>query len=653
MKHEAATAQLARELERARRALVLERLAPVLVPPLLLLTLWGAAALLGLQDLLAPLAASLAAVAALLAAGVLFLRGARRWRRPTAQEARLRLSADSGFDPAAFDALDDQPSRLDPAGLALWEREQARAWAAAGKAAAAPARLRLRRIDRFGLRFVAGIALLLGVVVAGFESPDRLARAFFPDPGPFLGDGPMQIEAWAAPAAYTGAAPVSLSERIGKRVETPPSVEVTVRLTGPNGAPKLAFAGGGFHREMRFARAADGAYEAKMTLPAAGVLRVVRFHTKARWVIAPGADKPPAALFVGQPAVQDGKVIFKWKASDDFGVRELALRVSPVDPPPGLKGAEPYDTPLEGPALDPKTAEGEAALDLADHPFAGLKVRVSVVARDALGQEGVSPGAELTLPEKIFLQPLARAAIEIRKAIFWERRPYAPVRALDPEQTPAMLAGFDPLLGTRRDPIRTDEFDPRIERAPAAIRRAGRMIDGLTFAPQDGYFQDLAVFVGFKAARAALNGARDVRETDAAAAILWQTALRAEYGDAADARRALMEAQKQLSDAIARGAGQDEIDRLSQAVREAMNNYMQALVAEAMRNGGGDQQSQEDTRQKTELSQNDLDEMMREVQRLANEGKTAEAQALLERLASLLDNLEIRLAQSGQGQGGP
>jgi hypothetical protein len=97
----------------------------------------------------------------------------------------------------------------------------------------------------------------------------------------------------------------------------------------------------------------------------------------------------------------------------------------------------------------------------------------------------------------------------------------------------------------------------------------------------------------------------------------------------------------------------DEINRLSDAVRQAMQNYMSALVAEAMRTGKADQQTHEDTRQKTQLSQMDLDAMMREVQRLAQEGKTAEAQALLQRLAQLLDNLEIRLTQGGAGQGGP
>jgi hypothetical protein len=653
MRHEFAIVQLARELARARRALALERLTPALLPLLVLMAGWAAIALFGLQDRLAPLAASLASVAVLASLALLGARALRRWRAPTAGEARERLARDAGLEPGALDSLEDHPAQLDPVGLALWEREQDRAREIAARAVAAPPRVALNRADPLRLRYLALIAVAAGLFVAGVEAPDRLARAFIPDAGPFLGDKPLEIEAWAAPAGYTGAAPVSLSERIGKRVETPPSVEVTVRVTGPVGAPFLKFDGGGQHRVVEFRRAADDAFEAKLTIPRAGTLRLVRFHTKARWFIAPRADQAPTAAFDGKVSTHGDEVSFKWKAGDDYGVRGLALRVTPVDPPPGLKTAAPIDTVVEGPEADPKTAEGEASLDLLAHPYAGMKVNVRLVAIDAIGQEGVSAPAQVKLPEKIFLQPLARAAIEIRKEILRERRPYAAASKLRKDQTPATLGGYDVLLGQRVDPILTDEFDPGIERAPKAIRRAGKMIDALTFAPQDGYFQDAAVFMGFKGARAALDAARQISDTNEAAAILWQTALRAEYGDSADARRALEEAQRQLSEALARGADMDEINRLSDAVRQAMQNYMSALVAEAMRTGKADQQTQEDTRQKTQLSQMDLDAMMREVQRLAQEGKTAEAQALLQRLAQLLDNLEIRLTQGGAGQGGP
>lgn len=648
MLHKDALDALARETARARRALAMERGVALALMPVLALGLWIAASLGGLHDLVPPLAATLLGLAALVGIGALGARALARWRRPTPAEARDRLALDAGLDRGALDALEDNPARLDPMGLALWKREQERTAQAVGRAKALPARPPLRRIDPWFLRVLVPLALLAGLVVAGENAPDRMARAFLPDPGPLVGDQPMAIEAWVTPGAYTGGAPVSLSDRIGQKVETPPSPEATIRVTGPVAAPWLVFDGRvdgrQVHRKVRFSKAADGAYEARYAMPAGGTLRVVRFHTKARWRVAPTPDAAPEGRFTSAPVVgENDRITFEWAASDDYGVQGLALRLTPVDPPPGLVGAEPVDTPLEAPAGEPKSATGKASVDLAMHPYAGMKVEARLVAIDAIGQRGASAGAPLRVPEKIFLQPLARAAVEIRKAILHERRAYA---AHPPFLSPRITGAAD-FFG-----IRTDDMDPRITRAPAAIRRAGRMIDAITFAPQDGYFRDTAVFAGFRFARSTLDVARDIKETDYAADILWRTALRAEYGDAADAKRALMAAQQALADAIRRGADAEEIARLAEALKQATNNYLQALVQEAIRNGERAETS-EDAQQQSQMSRSDIQEMLDEIQRRAEAGDQAGAQALLQQLAELLNNLEIKLADgAGQGQDG-
>jgi hypothetical protein len=652
MRLEEASAHLAKQIARARRAIAVERAVPAITPGLLLIGVWASIALLGLHDRLPALAGTLSAIAALALIVFLFARGARNYRKPTDQDARERLAREANLDAHSFDALEDQPSRLDPLGLALWRREQDRALEVAAKLNAKPARIIFGRADILRLRFVLPVLLVVGLFVAGLQAPDRLARAFIPDPGPLLGDKTMEIEAWATPADYTGAAPILLSDKLGKTIEAPPSVDVTARVMGPVGAPFLIFNGGGQERKIKFAKAADGAWEAKIKIEDAGTLRVVRFHTKARWRIAPGKDAAPTSKFVGKPVIEDEAVAFSWAAKDDYGVRDLYLRITPAKPPPGLADAPPRDVPIEAPTSEPKDAEGAAKVELIDHPYAGMDVQVRVVAKDALGQEGVSSPAKLKLPEKIFLQPLARAAIEIRRDILWERRPYAVAPKVRKDDLPPRLAGNDILFGTGSDPILTDEYDPRIERAPAAIRRAGHMLDALTAYPEDGYFQDTAVFMGLKGARSALNVARSIEETDHAAEILWQVAMRAEYGDSADARRALLEAQRALSQAIENGASKEEIERLTQAMRQAMQNYMQALVQEAIRNGES-QQTQEDTRERTQMSQQDIQDILDEIQRRTEAGDTEGAQQLLQQLSQMLDNLEIQLSnQSGGGQGG-
>jgi len=648
MKLQDALDQLARETARARRRLTLERGLRAGLPLALAMGAWAVVALVGLHEALPLLLQTLTAALAL--AGFIYLgwRVRRAWRAPSEEEARQRLSADCNLDDGAFDTLRDQPIRFDPFALALWRRERERALEQAEKARAAPPRLNLNDLDPRRLRYLLAVALVIALIIAGLNAPDRLARAFIPDPGPLFGDQPMQVEAWAAPAEYTRTAPVSISDRIGETVTTPPSVEVTVRLTGPAGAPNLVFNGAGGSRSERFVRAADGAWEARMTLPGAGRLKIVRFHTRAFWHIRPAVDVRPSAAFTAPLSqLSDEIVAIGWRARDDFGVRRLALRVRPVDPPAGLARADAIDTELETPAGDPREAEGATEVDLAAHPYAGMEVEAQIVAFDALGQEGASQSMRFTLPEKIFLQPLARAAIEIRRHVLAERRAYRPEARNNRRTIPAGVI----LLGNQRIEIRDYDRRPALQRAPEGIRRATRLIDALTMTPQDRYFRDLAVFLGFRTARAQLDVARDIEATELAADTLWRTALRAEYGGAADARRALEEAQRQLAEALAQNAPPERIAQLMQALRRATENYMQALVQEALRNG--ERANMDDTEDQTMLSGRDIEALLNEVQRLSEQGRHAEAQQMLQMLANILQNLDVQLSESGSGEGEP
>src|SRR3546814_12470524 len=58
--------------------------------------------------------------------------------------------------------------------------------------------------------------------------------------------------------------------------------------------------------------------------------------------------------------------------------------------------------------------------DLTPHPWAGHPVEMTLVARDEAGQEGRSAAVRLTLPERPFTHPVARAVIEQRKRLVTE-----------------------------------------------------------------------------------------------------------------------------------------------------------------------------------------------------------------------------------------
>lgn len=646
MKHQDALDQLARETARAGRRIALERALRAGFWLLLAVGAWAAVALFGGQDRLPLLAQSLAAIGALIIFALLGLRARRAWRAPTTDEARRRLAADSALDNAAFEALEDQPTRYDPFSMALWRRELTRALSLVEKAKAGPPRPRLDEFDRYRLRYVVAMLLIGGVIIAGAQAPDRLARAFIPDPGPLLGDRQMAVEAWLTPAEYTRSAPVSLSERLGESIATPPSVEATVRVTGPTGAPRLVFSGEGGRQQARFTRAADGAWEARLAIPGEGQLKIVRFHTRASWRITPQADAPPMVAFAAPVALApEEHAVVNWRASDDFGVRALRMRVRPVNPPESLSRADPVDIALEMPTGDPREAEDESSVDVGPHPYAGMEVEAQLVAVDALGQEGLSEPLRFTMPEKVFLQPLARAAIEIRRHILAEGRPY---RGENGPRT-RLIRDASALYPQQRVALRDYDQRPSLRQAPEGVRRAARLIDALTMLPQDGYFRDLAVYLGLRLARSELAVAERTSDTGLAADTLWRTALRAEYGGAADARRALEEAQRQLAEALQQGAPQERIRQLMEALRRATDNYMQALVQEAQRNG--ERQNMEDTEDQTELSGQDIEDLLDQVQRLSEQGRTEEAQRLLQMLANILANLDVQLAEAQGGEG--
>lgn len=650
MKLSDALAHLAIEETRARRALGWERaLGQAVVPGLLLAGLVGLG-LIGVHASLPPLARSAFGYGGLLLVLGFAVLAARGFSPPTRAEGRARLAADAGFDPADLDALEDRPTRLDPVSTALWRAEQASAQAKLAHTKAKPPRPAFKRRDPWGLRYVAAVGVVLGLLVAGTRAPDRLAHVLAPNPGPLLGDTALTVEAWATPAAYTGQPSLSLGPGTDTSapVPLPPQSELTVRLSGAEGAPRLHLSGPGPDQTIVFTKTPDGAWEAKVTVTQPALLRVSRFHTVARWHLQPAPDVPPQVRWTEIAGVEaEDKVRFAWTGTDDFGLEAALLRAVPVVPPPGLVGAAPFDLPIAAPAGSPKEAEAEASLDLREHPYAGLEVDVSVVIRDAQGQEGVTRPVRLTLPERMFLQPLARAAIEIRKQILHERRPYAPIRA---RGLAAFLPRNDVLTEGQTTPLDTADQRPTLERAPPGIKRAAVLLDSLTMLPEDGYFADRAVFLGFSFASRRLDVANDLTEADGAAEVLWDVAMRAEFGAAADARRALDQASRALRDAIARGADRQELARLTQTLRGASRAFTEALRQEALRDGQQPEQT-EDTRETQGLTQRDLDAMMEEIQRLAEQGEPERAQQMLEQLEQMMANMQVRLTQSQTGEG--
>ena len=71
-------------------------------------------------------------------------------------------------------------------------------------------------------------------------------------------------------------------------------------------------------------------------------------------------------------------------------------------------------------------------LEVGAHPWAGLKVQMTLEAKDAAGQTGKSAPREMTLPARRFSKPLARALVEQRRKLVDDPRyrPYV-VKAMN------------------------------------------------------------------------------------------------------------------------------------------------------------------------------------------------------------------------------
>jgi len=600
---------------------------------LLFAALYLLLAMLGLLERLPVIGQAGAALVFFAGIAVLGVRAWRRYRAPRESQAVAALDAQSELRPLT--SLADRPVQAAGEGRGLWDAHQARLAEAVKGLRVPDFASQWRSVDPYHLRFAVPLALGAALAVNWSAAPQRLERAFAPDFGSLVGADHLRVEAWITPPAYSGRAPVFLDGELA-RVRVPAGSELTLRAFG-RAAPTLSITGEAGHDRRRFDTMPDGAFEATAVITADSDVSVRWWGERAAWTILASPDAPPEARFVETPMVtpQD-RTGFTWAASDDYGIDRLVLALSLQAPDPDAPDAEErINVPLPAPGA--REAGEESELDLTRHRWAGLPVTARIIAIDGAGQEGRSEPFDFTLPEKLFLQPLARAAQEVRVTVLREPEGYRQ-------------------LGANAAALRPDGLNAaataRLDAAPAGVRKAAVMLDALTYEPAR-YFEDPSLYLGLRAAGGLLTSASDKAEADAVDPLLWAVALKAEYGSAADALRALLAARKALEQALRNGAPEDEIRRLMEAFREAANNYVAAKMAEAMANGGEAPPMTEDGMAGggPGLGSNDFEEMLNALEDLAETGASDQARQLLSDITNMLENLEFQQGGSG-GEGG-
>jgi uncharacterized protein (TIGR02302 family) len=556
---------------------------------------------------------------------------------PSREEAVRRIERRSGVPHRPATSYEDTLSSggSNAATSALWQAHRTRL-------ARAIARLRVGtpspRTDRFDPAALRGLGVLLiipaALLVTG-SLGDRLAAAFrFGIIGP---GAHTRVDAWVTPPPYTSLPPVLLSDGAQKAAdadgkqktffEVPDRSLLTLRGVG--------FGAGGVSLEVLSDGAAGPAKvvpEKSKTTDTSSVSEVryeIRKSSRiralagsrelGRWTFDVVADElPKISLSKEISGTPRGSMRVSFKAEDDYGVASAQVKVEQVPPKPGdpsKSWARP--PPLTGPRLplepppvlslrlprpNAKKVDSSTLLEIGEHPWAGQRVKLWLEATDVAGQVGRSKPIEVVLPERRFKNPLARALIEQRRKLAED---------------------------SRNRPMVT------------------RALDALTMEPE-GFIDDNSVYLGLRSiyhrldrlgTRAALGDS--VKE-------LWQIALRVEDGDLSQAERALKDAQDKLSDALQKGDDKEIQDALAE-LKKRLNDYLDQMQKNAAKDNppGADQQQND---QLQELGQQDLDQMMKDLEKSARQGSREEAEQMLSQLRELMDRLQASNSPEARAQ---
>lgn len=631
--------QLTQALQRAKYALAWERAWPGFARILCVVGLFLVASWAGLWLALPFLARAIGiGLFIVLALAALFPLARFRW--PTREEALGRLDRGTGIRHRPATALTDTLSTKDPIAQALWQEQRERTLASIKRIRAGLPSPRLPIHDPWALRALVMVMLAAAYVAAGDERALRIAAAF--DWNGVLAPANVRVDAWVTPPVYTGKPPVILSANrdaaspdSGAPLPVPSGSTLLVRSSG--GAIDVVV-GGGVTEVEPGEQAPKGTNERHFKITGDGSAHVRAPSGQPLWRFAATPDRAPSISLAKDPERQArGSLQMSYKLEDDYGVTEARAQFAarnadaaktsdgknsdaktpdaktPESKTPDAnegkskeagKAAprplfEPPQFPLVLPNARTRNGVGQTVKDLSEDPYAGADMTLTLTAKDEAGNEGKSEPFNMRLPERLFTKPLARALIEQRRIL-----------ALDGNQNAQVFTALDAL-----------------------------MIAPELFTPEAGHYLGL-----FSVSRQ-LEAARTDDSLREVVASLWALAVTIEDGNISDVDKALRAAQEALKQALERGATDEEIKKLTDNLRAALDNFLRQLV-EQQRNNPQQLARPLDPNTKM-LSQQDLKSMLDRLERLSRSGDKDAAKQLLEQLQQMLENLQM--AQPGQG----
>lgn len=606
-------------VQRAKLVLLWEQLWPALLPLLGVVSVFLIISWFGLWLGLPPIWRYVG-IAVFAVAGLIAIRPLLKVRFANKDQALKRIEDVSDTSHRPLSSFEDRPAEIASDGTLgnrLWSAHQTRLLEAIKGLRTGAPRPTANRIDPFQFRALAVLLLVVSFAYAGTDRTRRLAA--LTDPTIEVTPALARLDAWITPPAYTRRAPIfltrSVAPQIDQQVKVPTgsvfslqsdAIEaLTVTVQTDNTEEVLSSSVDESIAEASDAAEALNQFETSLDSNAE-IIVTSSFGEPRTWSFLVIPDTVPEISFDGLPqTARSGALELRYKLQDDYGIVSARGEFKPALAQKA--DARPlYEAPelaLSLPRSRVKEASGRTIKNLTEHPWAGLSVSLTLVATDEADQEGRSPPTELVLPIRSFRKPLARALVEQRQTL-----------ALDANTVP----------------------------------KVGSALDALLFAPEK-FIEDATVFLAMTTAKRRLYSAGDDEQLREVADLIWEIALAIEDGDLSDVERDLRAAQEALRDALENDASDEEIAKLTEELREAMNDYLQALARQQQLNPSAQQQMPLDPNMQMVTPQ-DLDQMLDQIENLSRSGSRDAAREMLSEMQQMLESLQNGQPQMSQQQ---
>ncbi|GAA5096240.1 TIGR02302 family protein [Bartonella acomydis] len=457
--------------------------------------------------------------------------------------------------------------------------------------------------DPFALRALCVLFCVCAFSFSFGSLGGRLADAF--DFRPIIDETTMRIDAWVTPPAYTGVAPLYLTKGETKQLEVPEGSDLVVRVVNGAGISVKAVSKEDA-REVLLAKKnekvalKDPIVQFETQLKYSIDLLVSSRHKQQQWHLQVMQDQQPTIRWLEKPGrILTGSLELQYELYDDYGVTKAVVEIEPFFNQ-HKNTLSLYKAP-EIKLLLPRGGKGKMRMvkDVSAHPWAGSQVKITLLAEDGAGQQGRSKTFVMTLPQRVFSNPIARAVVELRRLL-----------ALDASMQERVLD----------------------------------MLSALLVRPKEG-LQNLTHFLVLQSAWTRLSMAETEDDLRGVVDYLWQIALGVEGNQLESVQKNLKQAQAALRDALRYGAPAAEIERLMADLRQAMDTYIQALAENAQ----DSTHANNNTLSRSNLSEDSLERKLDLIEEMAKMGSSLAAEQLLAEIEQTLDHLQVQKGNRGGG----